>query len=62
MNTLTIKLDETQLRDLKVFLERVELRGTEAIRFVSLVKSIGAAQIDDSIKNKVDTEVIAKNT
>ena len=58
----TIKLNEQQLRDLKAFLERVELRGAEAARFMLLVQSVNAAQAEIPAKNQVDTEIITLNT
>ena len=61
MNLQIIKLTEQQLRDLKIFLERVELRGVEAVRFTALVQSINAAQAEAPSKNQVDTEIITLN-
>ena len=62
MNLQILKLTEQQFRDLKMFLERVELRGVEAARFMALVQSINAAQVEAHLKNQVDTEVIKLNT
>lgn len=62
MNLQILKLTEQQLRDLKNFLERVELRGVEAVRFIALVQSINAAQAEAPSKNQVDTEIITLNT
>jgi hypothetical protein len=54
---LTITITETQLRDLKVFLERCELRGAEAARFLSLVQAITQARpVED--KKEAETEEI----
>ena len=61
MNLQIIKLTEQQLRDLKMFLERVELRGVEAARFISLVQAINQARTAGE-KNQVDTEIITLNT
>jgi hypothetical protein len=41
--TTTIKLTDAQLKDLRVFLERVELRGIETQRFISILQTIQAA-------------------
>jgi hypothetical protein len=62
MNLQILKLTEQQLRDLKNFLERVELRGVEAVRFMALVQAINSAQAEPLSKNQVDTEIITMNT
>lgn len=44
----TIKLDEQQLRALKTFLERTELRGNEAVTFLTVAKAISEAEQEDT--------------
>jgi hypothetical protein len=43
--TYTVTVNETQLRDVKIFLERCELRGAEVPRFLSLAQAIGQAKV-----------------
>lgn len=55
-----ITLSETQLRDLKVFLERCDLRGVEAARFLSLVQAINQARpVED--KKEVESQINSSN-
>ena len=54
-----ITLNETQLRDLKVFLERCDLRGVEASRFLALVAAIN--QASPSEKKEVETQINISN-
>jgi hypothetical protein len=51
----SITLTEIQLRDLKAFLDRCDLRGVEAARFMSLAQAVGAAA--PQIKKEVDDKV-----
>lgn len=56
----TITLNDQQLRDLKVFLERCDLRGVEAARFLSLVQAINQARsVED--KKEVETQINISN-
>jgi hypothetical protein len=41
----TVTINETQLRDVKVFLERCDLKGSEVPRFLSLAQAIGQAKV-----------------
>ena len=55
-----IAINETQLRDLKVFLERCDLRGVEAARFLSLAQAINQARpVED--KKEVETQINISN-
>lgn len=50
----TVELTEPQLRILKAFLERSEIRGYEVTQFLGLVQAISAAkQIEETEKISV---------
>jgi hypothetical protein len=54
----TIEMNEPQLRNLKMFLERSEMRGYEINQFLSLVQAISdakPAQSPEMPLNKIDT-------
>jgi hypothetical protein len=56
-----VTLSETQLRDLKVFLERCDLRGVEAARFLSLVQAISQAKPEKTSEKEVETKISIGN-
>jgi hypothetical protein len=43
--TYTVTVNETQLRDVKIFLERCDLKGSEVPKFLSLAQAIGQAKV-----------------
>jgi hypothetical protein len=55
-----ITLNETQLKDLKSFLERCELRGVEAARFLSVAYAINQASPVQAEDKKIDFQVEEK--
>lgn len=50
----TIELTEQQLRSLKMFLERSEMRGFEVNSFLSLVQTISGAKPVEISKKEVE--------
>ena len=44
---MNIKISEAQIRNLKVFLGRVDLKGSEVFEFASILQSINEATSDE---------------
>lgn len=61
MNTL--KIEDQQLRDLRNFLERVELRGYEVPRFMAVVEVLANPETSPKnfLKKEVDANGISGN-
>ena len=41
---LVVKLNEQDLNNLKVFLDRVELKGKEVLPFINIIKALNEAE------------------
>ena len=47
MNELTIKINEGELKNLFIFLDRVELKGKEALEYVRILQILDNAKVGD---------------
>lgn len=58
-----LKIEDQQLRDLRNFLERVELRGYEVPRFMAVVDVLAnpEATPQNSLKKEVETNGVSGN-
>lgn len=56
----TLEINEQQLRNLKMFLERSEMRGFEINQFLSLVQAISAAKPVEEKEEKSSFQVEEK--
>lgn len=53
--TYTVTVNETQLRDVKIFLERCDLKGAEVPKFIALAQAIGQAKIAEATSPEIES-------
>lgn len=54
----TVTLTGVQLRDVKIFLERCDLKGVEVARFLSLAQAIGQAKVVEPPSPEIEIQKV----